>query len=182
MKDIAFSRIRYGYRRIWTMLRREGFTDNHKRVYRIYRQEGLNLRTKRPRRNRSAAQRQERIELTGMHQVWSMDFVADQLFNGKRFRILTIVDNYSKKSPGLYANQNIKGIDVVGFLDHLVRLEGSVPKRLQVDIGSSSSSRRILIARLMSIRSRWTFQGRANQQITPILNHSMASFVMNACQ
>jgi len=141
MKEIAFSRIRYGYRRIWTMLRREGYTDNHKRVYRIYRQEGLNLRTKRPRRNRSAAQRQERIEATSVHQVWSMDFVADQLFNGKRFRILTVVDNYSKKSPSLSVDQQIKGADVVAFLNHLKQVDGCVPERLQVDNGSEFISK-----------------------------------------
>ncbi len=84
-----------------------------------------------------------------MHQVWSMDFVANQLFNGKRFRILTIVDNYSKKSPGLYANQNIKGVDVVGFLDHLVLLEGSVPQRLQVDNGSEFISKEL---------DRWAYE------------------------
>lgn len=68
----------------------------------------MNFRTKRPRRNRSAAQRFEHIDAARVHQVWSMDFVAGQLFNGKQFRILTVVDNYSKKSLGLYADQQIK--------------------------------------------------------------------------
>lgn len=140
MKEITFCSIRYGYRRILTMLRSEGFPDNYKRMYRIYHQEGLNLRTKRPRKNRSTAQRQEHIKVTGMHQVCSIGFEADQL-NGKRFRILTIMDNYSKKSPGLYADQHIKSADVVGWLNHLVLLEVCVPQRLQVEKGNDFISK-----------------------------------------
>ena len=105
MREIAYSRIRYGYRRIEIMLKREGFTDNHKRVHRVYCELGLNLRTKRPRRNRSAQHRVERVELCRAQQVWSMDFVADQLFDGRKFRILTIVDNFAKKCPGLLAEE-----------------------------------------------------------------------------
>ena len=65
IREIANTRIRYGFKRIFTLLRREGFTNNHKRVYRIYRAEGLNLRSKRLRRNRSANHRLERLN----HQV-----------------------------------------------------------------------------------------------------------------
>jgi putative transposase len=73
--EIAKTRIRYGFWRIFVLLRREGFTDNHKRVYRIYKEEGLNLRTKRPRRNRAGAHRLERVENNSVNKVWSMDFV-----------------------------------------------------------------------------------------------------------
>ena len=149
VKEIAFTRVRYGYRRILTLLRREGFCDNHKRVYRVYRQEGLNLRMKRPRRSRMAAQRLERVDVGRVHQVWSMDFVADQLFNGNRFRILTVVDNYSKKCPGLYVDRQIKGADVVAFLNLLVQAEGSVPERLQVDNGSEFISKEL---------DRWAYE------------------------
>jgi putative transposase len=82
IREIASTRIRYGFKRIFTLLRREGFTDNHKRVYRIYRSEGLNLRSKRPRRNRSANHRLERLNHQAINQVWSMDFVQDAVFNG----------------------------------------------------------------------------------------------------
>jgi putative transposase len=77
IKELAYTRLRYGYMRILWLLRKEGFKDNHKRVYRIYRQEGLNLRMKRHRRNRMAAQRLERVEVQHIHQIWSMGFVAD---------------------------------------------------------------------------------------------------------
>ena len=74
LRDLAAARVRYGYERLHTLLRREGWQINHKRTYRIYKEEGLNLRSKRPRRNKTAAHRQQRPLLTGPHQCWSMDF------------------------------------------------------------------------------------------------------------
>jgi putative transposase len=109
IKDIANTRIRYGFWRIFVLLRREGFMDNHKRVYRIYKEKGLNLRTKRPRRNRAGAHRLDRVENNSINKVWSMDFVQDALFNGSRFRILSIVDNYSKICHSLAVGQSMKG-------------------------------------------------------------------------
>ena len=72
INEIAQTRIRHGFERIFVLLRREGFIDNHKRVYRIYKACGLNLRTKRPRRSRSAAHRLERLETQAINKVWSM--------------------------------------------------------------------------------------------------------------
>lgn len=76
MHEIAQVRVRYGYWRIFTLLRREGWPDNHKRVYRIYKEEGLNLRSKRPRRSRAAAHRLERIEFSSINKCWSMAAAA----------------------------------------------------------------------------------------------------------
>ena len=87
--EIAKTRIRYGVQRIHTLLRREGWLINHKKTYRIYCEEGLNLRSKRPRRRVSAAHRLERVEVHRVNHVWSMDFVADNLFNGRRIRVTT---------------------------------------------------------------------------------------------
>ena len=98
IKEIAAIRVRYGYNRIHTLLRREGWKDNRKRIHRIYREEGLNLRSKRPRRNKAAAHRLERPGLDRLYQCCSMDFVADQLFDGRKFRVLTLVDNFSRQS------------------------------------------------------------------------------------
>jgi len=78
IREIALTRVRYGYWRIYT----EGWPVNDKRVYRLYKLEGLNLRSKRPRRNRAAAHRLERVEETHPHQVWSMDFVAAVQWGG----------------------------------------------------------------------------------------------------
>jgi transposase InsO family protein len=88
-REIASTRIRFGFWRIFVLLRREGWHVNHKRVYRLYKEEGLNLRTKRPRRHRTAATRLDRPELNAPNQLWSMDFVSDALFNGNKFRALT---------------------------------------------------------------------------------------------
>ena len=114
--EIAHVRVRYGFWRIYILLRREGWVVNHKRVYRLYKQLGLNLRSKRPRRNRTGAHRLDRIEPQTPHQSWSMDFVADQLFDGRRFRALTVVDNYSHTCLAIHAGQSIKGADVTEIM------------------------------------------------------------------
>ena len=98
IKEIAATRVRYGYKRIHVPLRREGWEVNHKRVYRIYCEEGLNLRIKRPKRRVSVAHRVKSPQATGINESWSMDFVTDSLFNGRRFRSLTVVDNFSRES------------------------------------------------------------------------------------
>lgn len=90
MNEITSTRIRYRFWRIFTLLRSEGFKDNHKRVYRFYRQEGLNLRSKRHRRCRAEQHRENYALVNQINQYWSMDFVSDQLYNRQIFRALTI--------------------------------------------------------------------------------------------
>ncbi len=141
MKEIALSRVRYGFWRIYILMRREAYSDNHKRLYRIYKEEGLNLRSKRPRRSRSGAHRLERLDTGQIHQCWSMDFVADQLFDGRKFRTLTIVDNYSRKCLHLGVGQSLKGEDVVESLEQVKLIEQTVPQRIQVDNGSEFISK-----------------------------------------
>ena len=97
IRELAESRVRYGYRRIHILLQREGFKVGKDRVHRLYRQEGLSLRRKRPRRHTSAARRVERPEPQQMNQSWSMDFVSDALFDGLGFRVFTWVDNFSRE-------------------------------------------------------------------------------------
>jgi len=79
-------------------LSREGFKDNHKRVYRLYQQQGLSLRHKRPRRNKAAQLRQPHMQAQRIIQMWSMDFVADNLFDGRKLRMLTVLDCYTRES------------------------------------------------------------------------------------
>ncbi|TGE11522.1 transposase [Hymenobacter elongatus] len=109
LRELAQVRVRYGSQRLYVLLRREGWPDNHKRVHRLYCLEGLNLRSKRPRRNRAAAHRLARLQLGHLHQSWSMDFVADNLFDGRKIRALTIVDNFSRQclvlSQGSFSNK-----------------------------------------------------------------------------
>jgi len=141
MREIAQVRVRYGFWRIFTLLRREGFADNHKRVYRIYCNEGLNLRSRRPRRSRCSAHRLHRIELLGINQSWSMDFVADQTFDGRKFRALTVVDNFSHKCLAIHAGQSLKGVDVVDVMNRIKRQRNALPVRIQVVNGSEFISK-----------------------------------------
>ena len=92
---------------------------NHKRVHRIYCEEGLNLRSKRPKRRVAAAHRIKRPEVSNINECWYMDFVADNLFNGRRIRALTIVDNFSRECLDIFVDQSITGEKVVTVLDRL---------------------------------------------------------------
>ena len=96
MTEISQTRVRYGYRRIHVLMAREGWKINHKRLYQLYQQAGLNLRMKRPRHRVCAAHRAVREEPTQANQVWAMDFVSEALFNGKRFRTLTLIDIFDR--------------------------------------------------------------------------------------
>lgn len=127
--------------RIYVLLRREGFKDNHKRVRRIYREEGLNLRSKRPRRSKAAAHRLERPVNQQINHCWSMDFVQDNLFDGRRFRCLTVVDNCSRYCHAISIGKSIKGIDVVQVMEALKIQANVLPVRIQVDNGSEFISR-----------------------------------------
>jgi putative transposase len=141
IKEIAATRVRYGMARIHVLLRREGWQDNHKRVRRIYREEGLNLRTKRPRRNKAAQHRTESLQPVAPNQCWSMDFVSDALFDGRRFRALTLVDNFSRECLEIEVGQSLKGEDVVCVMERMKLLKGLVPERIKVDNGSEFISK-----------------------------------------
>lgn len=136
IREIAETRVRYGMWRVYTLLRREGWEDNHKRVHRVYKEEGLNLRSKRPRRSKSAAHRLERPDISNLYECCSMDFVADALFDGRKIRALTLVDNYSRRCLAIRVGQSLKGSDVVAVLEDLWIKDGIVPKRIQADNGS----------------------------------------------
>lgn len=83
----------------------------------------------------------DRPDISTINQVWSMDFVADQTFNGRKWRALTIVDNYSRKCIAIHTQQSIKGDDVVSVLDRLKEVDGYKPERIQVDNGSEFISK-----------------------------------------
>jgi len=141
IREIAEIRVRYGYLRIYVLLRREGWHVNHKRVYRIYCKEGLNLQHKRPRRRVAAAHRMKRPEVSSIDQCRSMDFVADNLFNGRRIRALTIVDNLSRECLAIHVDQAIKGKEVVQVMERLRLFRDRCPERIQEDNGSDFISK-----------------------------------------
>ena len=134
LKELAGVRVGYGYRRLHIMLQREGWQINHKRVYRLYREEGLGLRKKPPRRRVAAIKREIQPTATEQNECWSMDFVSDQLFDGRRMRVFTLVDNHTRESLALHAGQRIGGMDVVEVLEGVTKAKG-FPKRIKVDNG-----------------------------------------------
>lgn len=119
LRDLACSRVSYGYRRLYILLRREGWEVNHKRVYRLYKLEGLMMRPRRPRRHVTANRRMERVEATSPNEGWSMDFMSDELCNGQRIRLLTLVDNFTRESLAIEMDSHLGGHRVVGVLQRL---------------------------------------------------------------
>lgn len=133
-------RRRYGCRRPTVLLRREGQAVNHKRVYRLYREEGLSVRRRR-RKRIGAMERQPLTVPTGANQRWSMDFVSDGLGDGREFRSLNIVDDYSRECMAVEVDTSIPGGRVVRVLERL-RERREVPQVLVTDNGQSSRARR----------------------------------------
>ena len=132
-------RIRYGYRRLHVLLRREGWSLGKDQTYRLYTEENLQLRSKRPRRPKMAVARRERYVPKRPNQAWSMDFVADQLVDGTRFRALTIVDVYTREALDIVVGQRLRAEHVVEACNRLVATRGS-PARIFVDNVLSAQS------------------------------------------
>jgi putative transposase len=136
IRELARARVRYGYRRIRVLLNREGWSVGRYLVYRLYKEEGLTLKKQPTRRKRTAAvARQEKVRATRPNQVWSLDFVSDQLADGRRFRALTVVDIYTRESLAIEARPGLKGADVVRVLN-LVKSRRGTPQFLFCDNGS----------------------------------------------
>ena len=140
LKELAESRVRYGYRRLHVLLQREGWCVNHKRLYRLYCEEGLSIRTRSPKRRRSCRYRSGRSEVGAMNDVWAMDFMSDRLFDGKPFRILTIVDCYTREALATSARTNFRAYQVIDELDRLARIRGR-PRSIRVDNGPEFTGR-----------------------------------------
>lgn len=135
IKEIAAVRVRYGQERIYKLLRREGWKDNHKRVRRIYREEGLNLRPKRPKKSKASATRLTREQPTAVHQAWAMDFVHDQLFDGKKIRALTVVEIFSRFCLTISVQKSFTSACVAKIMDSLKEKFGTVPTTIRLDNG-----------------------------------------------
>ena len=140
IKEIAETRVRYGYRRVHVLLKREGWAVNGKRIYRLYKEQGLQLRNKTPKRRVKAKLREGRSEAVRSNEVWAMDFVHDQLATGPKLRILTVVDTFSRFSPAVVPRFNFRAADVVDVLEKVCR-EGGYPAVIRVDQGSEFVSR-----------------------------------------
>ena len=140
IRELAQTRIQYGYRRLHVLLRREGWALGQNQAYRLYTAKSLQLRSKRPRKRKMRVVRQERFVPKRANQAWSMDFVADQLVNGNKFRILTIVDVFTREALAVEVSSRLRGEDVERVCNRLIATRGA-PSRIFVDNGSEFSGK-----------------------------------------
>jgi putative transposase len=140
LRELAAARPRFGYNRLHILLRREGQVVNLKRVRRIYREEGLNLRLRLRRRKRASMLRVVPAPPTRVNERWSMDFMMDTLLEGRRIRVLTVVDILSRFSPIIEADHTMNGAKVVAALERATKRHGC-PAIIQVDNGSEFQSK-----------------------------------------
>jgi putative transposase len=140
IRELAEARVRYGYRRLHVLLQREGWQINHKRTYRLYSEEGLSIRTRSPRRRRACRYRSGRAEAEGMNDAWAMDFLSDKLFDGRPFRILTIVDCHTREALATSARTSFRGCQVVEELDRIAQQRGK-PRSIRIDNGPEFAGR-----------------------------------------
>lgn len=145
LRAIAGERRRFGYRRLGIMLSREGVVMNHKKLLRLYREEGLRVR-RRGARKRAMGTRSPMAVPQGSNQRWSLDFVSDALACGRRFRILTVVDDHTRECLALIADTSLSGVRVARELDTVIDVRGR-PLMVVSDNGTELTSITIL---------RWT--------------------------
>ena len=125
---------RYGYRRITALLRRDGVVINAKRVQRLRRREGMQVRQRQRRMRRLGLQQSERLRATKARQVWSWDFVEDQTDNGSRFRILTLLDEHTRQCLAVHAAWSIRAVDAITVIEAAIARYGA-PEHLRSDNG-----------------------------------------------
>jgi putative transposase len=139
LRELAAARPRFGYLRLHVLLRREGWLVNKKRIYRLYGEEGLSVRTK-YRRKRASHCRVTPVLPEAPNQRWSMDFVADTLDDGRRFRALTVVDLFTRECLAIEADFSLPGRRVTAVLDRLATTR-TLPKTITVDNGTEFISK-----------------------------------------
>ncbi len=142
LKTLASERRRFGYRRLHILLKREGIVLNHKKLFRLYREERLTVR-RRGGRKRALGTRAPMALLQGANQRWSLDFVADTLDSGRRFRVLVVVDDFTRECLALVVDTSLSGIRVARELDKLVARRRR-PLMIVSDNGTELTSRAIL--------------------------------------
>ena len=142
MIELACEYGRYGYRRITIMLREEGWRANHKRIERLWRIEGLKRPQRQPRRKRLWLNDGSCVRLrpTRRNHVWSYDFVADRTHDGRAFRMLTIIDEYSRECLAIRVARKITSMDVIDVLSDLFIMRGT-PEHIRSENGSEFTAR-----------------------------------------
>jgi putative transposase len=142
LRELAAERRRFGYRRLLILLRRDGFVVNHKRLFRLYREERLTVR-KRGGRKRALGTRAPMTIPQGPNQRWSLDFASDVLSDGRRFRVLVVVDDFSRECLALVADSSLSGRRVTRELDRIAERRG-LPLMIVSDNGTELTSHAIL--------------------------------------
>ena len=178
IREICQTRVRYGYRRVHVLLRREGWRHGQNKTRRIYRELGLQLRNKTPKRRVKAKLREDRRTATRSNETWAMDFVHDQLATGRKIRVLTVVDTFSRFSPALEPRFSFRGADVVEALERVCPQVG-FPATIRVDQGTEFISRDLDLWAYQRA-SRSTSPGPASQRTMPSSKRSMAGSGPNA--
>jgi putative transposase len=142
LKELALERRRFGYRRLHILLRREGLDLNHKKLFRLYREERLTVK-KRGGRKRALGTRAPMALPQGPNQRWSLDFVSDMLADGRRFRVLVVVDDFTRECLALVVDTSLSGMRVARELDAIAQARGR-PLMIVSDNGTELTSRAIL--------------------------------------
>lgn len=138
LRDLADRHRRFGHPRLHILLRREGFRANHKKTHRLYCEEKLQVR-KRKQKRRTAVMRQPMTVPTKINMRWSMDFLHDQLSNGRRIRVLNVIDDYSRQCLASIVDTSISGVRVARELDRLITWHGR-PHSIVCDNGTEFTS------------------------------------------
>lgn len=139
LRELAAVRVRFGYRRLTVLLKREGWTVNAKRVYRLYDLEGLTVRTT-PRKKLASRARVPAVAPTRPNERWTMDFVSARTSDGRWFRTLTIVDIYTREALALVVDRSLTGVKVAAALSRLLE-QRAKPTAISVDNGTEFVSK-----------------------------------------
>jgi putative transposase len=142
LRALAGERRRFGYRRLGILLQREGIVMNRKKLFRLYTEEGLSVRRRRGRK-RATGTRAPMTIPQGPNQRWSLDFVSDVLSWGRRFRVLAVVDDFTREALALVVDSSIPGARVVRELEALIAWRGA-PLMIVSDNGTELTSRAVL--------------------------------------
>lgn len=140
LRELAGERRRFGYRRLHVMLRRKGYAVNHKRIYRLYREEGLSVR----KRKRKRVARADRVPLpvpSGPDQLWCLDFVSDALSWGRKIRMLTVEDIFTREALAIEVDTSLSGVRVARVLDRLTEERSAIPDVIVLDNGPELTSK-----------------------------------------
>jgi putative transposase len=139
LRELAVARVRFGYRRLTVLLRRDRWRMNAKRIYRLHTEEWLMMRTKHPTRAAGRARVSQTVS-AALNPRWSMDFIRERVADGRWFRILTVVDQFIRECLCLLVDQSLTGEKVAQAVESVVA-QRDVPQAVTMDNGSEFASR-----------------------------------------